>query len=39
MAPETSRVLCVAPPPPGVYVLTTALIPVLEKEHDPRVVS
>ncbi|XP_057563854.1 dehydrogenase/reductase SDR family member 12 isoform X6 [Hippopotamus amphibius kiboko] len=23
----------------GVYVLTTALIPVLEKEHDPRVVT
>ncbi|XP_059936067.1 dehydrogenase/reductase SDR family member 12 isoform X3 [Mesoplodon densirostris] len=23
----------------GVYVLTTALIPVLEKEHDPRVIT
>ncbi|XP_055398203.1 dehydrogenase/reductase SDR family member 12 isoform X2 [Bubalus kerabau] len=25
--------------PQGVYVLTTALIPVLEKEHDPRVIT
>lgn len=23
----------------GVYILTTALIPMLEKENDPRVVS
>ncbi|KAI2569487.1 dehydrogenase/reductase 12, partial [Homo sapiens] len=23
----------------GVYILTTGLIPVLEKEHDPRVIT